>query len=477
MFLSENVAQQLSLNSQYYINSLTLSPAFSGLNRNTELFLSYYQQWVGIEGAPVCGNIYFSTPLSDKMGLGVSVLSEQTGNLQHFYFDASWAYHLSFGNGGLSFGIAPKIYRNQLDLSKIKTQGADPLLQNQEVFLGTTFDAGAGILFYWANLSLGVAAPRLMASQLSYNSENSSKFTLSRHFLIHLSYEYSKKEKDLKVFSITPSVVLRKSTNSALFYEAILTAEYRERLWLGLGYRKNNLMFSAGAALTDRIALNYTYEYGLSSSISGSSSGSHEVTIGFLLKTSKNRKFSSAFPPPEEKQRDRDSAVSNPTLPPDFTRKFNDLKDKVEKFNTELAKRDKEIKNLDARLKEYETANRKADALYDAAFIIQNIKFASGSEKLSSSSFPELDKLVRKMQEDSRKEIKITGHTDNVGGSAYNKNLSGRRAKSVAAYLISKGIAASRIVTEGKGDETPIADNNTPEGRAQNRRIEGAWKK
>jgi OmpA-OmpF porin, OOP family len=68
-------------------------------------------------------------------------------------------------------------------------------------------------------------------------------------------------------------------------------------------------------------------------------------------------------------------------------------------------------------------------------------------------------------------EGEAVGHTDNIGSAEVNQLLSERRAKSVAAYLESKGIAPGRIATSGKGLTQPIADNSTDEGRALNRRV------
>jgi OOP family OmpA-OmpF porin len=59
-----------------------------------------------------------------------------------------------------------------------------------------------------------------------------------------------------------------------------------------------------------------------------------------------------------------------------------------------------------------------------------------------------------------------------VGPDAYNQKLSERRAAAVKAYLVSKGIAANRVYTEGKGEKSPVADNKTKEGRSKNRRVE-----
>jgi OmpA-OmpF porin, OOP family len=68
--------------------------------------------------------------------------------------------------------------------------------------------------------------------------------------------------------------------------------------------------------------------------------------------------------------------------------------------------------------------------------------------------------------------VLIVGHTDNVGKAAYNKKLSLRRAQTVKSWLIKRKISARRLTVAGKGSDEPIDDNSTPEGRANNRRIE-----
>ena len=88
-----------------------------------------------------------------------------------------------------------------------------------------------------------------------------------------------------------------------------------------------------------------------------------------------------------------------------------------------------------------------------------------------------LDDLVSKLGAINLEVIIAVGHTDSVGSVAYNQKLSVRRAESVKAYLVSKGIEANRIYTEGKGKSQPIAPNavngkDNPAGRAKNRRVE-----
>ncbi len=103
---------------------------------------------------------------------------------------------------------------------------------------------------------------------------------------------------------------------------------------------------------------------------------------------------------------------------------------------------------------------------------IPDVNFATSSAVLDPSSYESLNNVVSLLKMNSDIKIELSAHTDNVGQKAYNMKLSDQRAASVAAYLINKGIAKSRIESKGYGMDMPIADNKTEEGRAKNRRVE-----
>jgi OmpA-OmpF porin, OOP family len=83
-----------------------------------------------------------------------------------------------------------------------------------------------------------------------------------------------------------------------------------------------------------------------------------------------------------------------------------------------------------------------------------------------------LDDIASKANGVNLEVVIAIGHADSIGSDAYNERLSVRRAESVKAYLVSKGIQANRVYTEGKGEKQPVADNKTRDGRAKNRRVE-----
>ena len=104
--------------------------------------------------------------------------------------------------------------------------------------------------------------------------------------------------------------------------------------------------------------------------------------------------------------------------------------------------------------------------------ILEGVNFETNKTILLPSALNILDQVASSLAMYPTAEVAIHGHTDNVGGAKYNMKLSLGRAEAVKAYLVKKGIAASRITTKGFGFTKPVADNSTPQGRAKNRRIE-----
>lgn len=131
----------------------------------------------------------------------------------------------------------------------------------------------------------------------------------------------------------------------------------------------------------------------------------------------------------------------------------------------------------------YSLKDKPTDATYEkdiplqpievnASVVLRNIFFDVNKYDLKAASQIELDRVIDLLQQNPTVKIQIEGHTDNAGSPTDNQKLSENRAKAVVAYLSGKGIAASRLSFKGYGESKPIADNQTEEGRSQNRRTE-----
>ena len=104
--------------------------------------------------------------------------------------------------------------------------------------------------------------------------------------------------------------------------------------------------------------------------------------------------------------------------------------------------------------------------------IPNDISFATGRHDIQPRLMPILDQFAQGLNQQPSMEVRIVGHTDNTGSDAINNPLSVNRAQSARDYLVSRGVASSRISIDGRGSREPIADNSTEAGRARNRRID-----
>jgi outer membrane protein OmpA-like peptidoglycan-associated protein len=154
---------------------------------------------------------------------------------------------------------------------------------------------------------------------------------------------------------------------------------------------------------------------------------------------------------------------------------------------------------LDARTKEVDMAKRQAAAAEVAAaaqaeeaeaarvalaelqaqqtergmvLTLGDVLFDTAAATLKPGATHSLDRLAKYLEGNPETRVIIEGHTDNRGSDAYNEDLSQRRAQAVADELVSRGIASDRFEVMGRGESLPVADNGTPEGRQQNRRVE-----
>ncbi len=169
-----------------------------------------------------------------------------------------------------------------------------------------------------------------------------------------------------------------------------------------------------------------------------------------------------------------------------------ELQDKGQEYSESLRAREAELAKRQQQLEQEREARREAEKRAEAALksleklakvqqeekrlvitLSGAVLFEFGKATLLPSAKRRLDEVATALKaQDANKPIVIEGHTDSVGTDTNNKQLSQERANAVRQYIVSKGVAAARVEAVGRGETDPIADNSTPEGRANNRRVE-----
>lgn len=133
-------------------------------------------------------------------------------------------------------------------------------------------------------------------------------------------------------------------------------------------------------------------------------------------------------------------------------------------------------KRMDKQAAEIKTSIPGAEVIREGEGII--VRFDSGilfdfnKTELKNDAKENIQSLAASLNQYPGTDVKVIGHTDNVGSARVNQTVSEKRAAAVKTYAVSQGVPTSRLVTEGKGFNDPIADNATEDGRAANRRVE-----
>jgi len=117
-------------------------------------------------------------------------------------------------------------------------------------------------------------------------------------------------------------------------------------------------------------------------------------------------------------------------------------------------------------------AGARVDANGCEVVTLKGVNFANNSAELNAEAMAVLDQAAAGLQRRGDIKVEVAGHTDNRGSAQLNRDLSQRRAESVMRYLVSKGANAANLSARGYGPDSPVADNKTSAGRAENRRVE-----
>jgi type IX secretion system PorP/SprF family membrane protein len=522
-------AQQLSMYSQYYWNDYVINPGFTGIKNAPRVQFGYRNQWSGFQGSPKTYTVGGHVGLNKQnMGLGGMIFSDdQGGAIRQNGVMLNYSYQLKLNqNSGLSFGVAGILNQYGFNGSQIQNINPDATLQANVTQL--TPDMNFGVVYHLNNqLFIGIAANQLVQSRLNkFNTGgvNLSENQLIRHYNFSASYV---KELNPKL-DIEPYVLLRSTFIKAPQLELGGKVNYNKLVFGGLNYRSNESVIGLVGVNYQNFMLAYSYDFTLSA-IRNYSSGSHEILLAYQFNKKSKSPEVVIEQPAQPKDSDGDGVADSEDLCPevkglkeykgcpdtDGDGVFDDLdecpkvvglkenkgcpwpdsdndglsdnKDNCPSIAGPVENRgcpfgdtdgDGVNDNEDECPKTAGTIDNKGCPVIEKKdqevvdMAVKNLEFKTNQAVIQQVSLPSLNTLAEKLKQKETWILNLAGHTDNVGDDDANMVLSKNRVETVKNYLVSKGISELRIKTNYFGETKPLSDNNTPEGRQKNRRVE-----
>ncbi|MBL0310607.1 MAG: PorP/SprF family type IX secretion system membrane protein [Bacteroidetes bacterium] len=503
-------AQQTPIYSQIYFMRMLYNPALTAYNGTTNIYGFYREQWTGMPGHPVTRGAVGDISLwEDRIGTGIHVYNDNTDIIKRINVQAYYAQKITFAKDHrLSLGFSAGVQEVHVDFANARATDADDPNLLAASKGGVAFDLNVGLAYQWKKLTIGVAVPQVLNTKANITSGlKDSRFKNVRYFNFSASYEISLKN---ETWNIEPAVIAKYALKKTYQIEGNIMANYKRIGYLGVGYRMDyGMSFIAAARISKAVTIGYSYEYPLMGKVKyADTKGTHEVIVGVHFNQWMNKKEKEEVNPKldlidslliaqEEMKKSLDSAwqaidslefakMEQEQKIAEQYEKLLDQDEKNQELTGQLNKVQSEMnEKLDNAVKDYQqmtkdkplvdfpaTVDKSTKSTKGSIYRLNKVEFDKNSSYMNRASYTELDKVAEFMTLNPNTNIRINGHTDNIANANYNQWLSDRRAKRVYDYLLEKGLPADRMTYFGFGLRAPIADNNTEQGRALNRRVE-----
>ncbi len=297
---------------QYIFNNYLMNPALSGIDNYIDVKMGYRNQWQGLEGAPETFYVSLNAPIGEEFirssvntfpgegdnpmsrqyvnsfmsaephhGVGFYAITDKAGRIRQTNVNATYAYHLGLTEVlNLAVGVSAGFSSIGIDVANVKVPDiSDPLLSadyNNRI----RPDLGLGMWLYSPRFFVGLSGRQLIGKHT--NIEDGQQ-TVEQYqqpaFYGTLGYKFFLSED----IAAIPSGLLSYALNSPASIDANLKLAFRDRLWMGGGFRSND-SYSVTAGFNVGYLLNLSYSYDFTTSpLRKVSSGTHEIVIGLLL--------------------------------------------------------------------------------------------------------------------------------------------------------------------------------------------------
>ena len=254
-------AQQDAQYTQYMYNTISVNPAYAGSRGMFSIAALHRSQWVGLDGAPTTQTLNFHTPVSEHVGLGLSVVNDEIGNgtNQDTYIDAAFSYTVKTSEEGkLSFGLKAGGHLFNVDFTKLRNYGAESNLPNIDNKFSPNF--GAGIYYHTDQFYAGLSVPNFLQTEHFDSSDsNSSSLIAQERMNLYLITGY--------VFDLNPNVKFKPAALVKAVKGAPLQVDlsanflFNDKFSLGTAYRWDAAISALfGFQMTDQLMLGLAYD-------------------------------------------------------------------------------------------------------------------------------------------------------------------------------------------------------------------------
>jgi type IX secretion system PorP/SprF family membrane protein len=276
-------AQQEPNYTLYRYTMNVINPAYAGADGNTSLTSNLRSQWVNVEGAPETQSFFYSQPLGDKIGIGVSIVGDQVFIEKQTSLNIDFSYRLQVSeNTNLFLGLKAGGNTYNLERGNLANLGfqSDPALNDLDTGFRPNIGAGAYLMNDKYFLSLSV--PSILSSERIDESEGRvTQATEEAH--VYLGGGYNFRLNDNTEFR--PSTMIRYVSGSPISADITGAFRFNDRFEIGAAYRTDNAFSGLMMIeLADWMDLGYAYESTTRNDLSSVSSGTHEVLVRFNFK-------------------------------------------------------------------------------------------------------------------------------------------------------------------------------------------------
>ncbi len=270
-------AQQEPMFTQYMFNMVSVNPAYTGTTNSLNINTLTRLQWVGMEGAPQTFSAALHSPINKrKVGVGLTIVSDEAGPVRNTYFTANYAYRLRINeNLTLSMGLKGGISSINVGLTDLYVREQDdPAFLTNEKKISPNI--GVGFYLYSKKYYLGFSAPKLIETSVDEEYAASAN-ELKRHYYIIGGYVLNINS----MWHFKPSVLVKAVSGAPLSTDITMQFLYNKKIWFGAMYRIGDAAgLFVDLKINQQLSVGYGYDFSLND-LSGINSGTHEIMISF----------------------------------------------------------------------------------------------------------------------------------------------------------------------------------------------------